>query len=262
MRGADVKNIKDKTNTLLIRTPEGIAFSMLLAGPVTRSIAWAVDLACIIAVMSTIGGMVGVFGIVSTDLAGALSMVMYFFVTIGYGILAEWFWRGQTVGKRLLRLRVIDVQGLKLQFSQVVIRNLLRFFDSLPAFYCVGGTSCMLSRKCQRLGDIASNTVVIRTPEIADPNVDQLIAGKFNSLRSYSHLSARLREQISPQEAGIALQALLRRDELDPEARIGLFRKIADHFRSIVEFPEEATYGITDEQYIRNVVDILFRDKK
>jgi uncharacterized RDD family membrane protein YckC len=254
--------MKEKTNTLLIRTPEGISFSMLLAGPVTRSIAWAVDLACITAVMSIVGSVVGVFGIISGDLAGALSMVLYFLVSIGYGILAEWFWRGQTIGKRLLRLRVIDVQGLKLQFSQVVVRNLFRFFDSLPAFYFIGGTACLLSRKCQRLGDIAANTVVIRTPEISDPDVDQLIAGKFNSLRSHSHLCARLRQQISPQEAGIALQALLRRDELDPEARIGLFRKIADHFRSIVEFPEEATHGITDEQYIRNVVDVLFRDRK
>jgi hypothetical protein len=52
----------------------------------------------------------------------------------------------------------------------------------------------------------------------------------------------------------------MRRDELDPEARSGLLRKIANYFRSIVEFPEEATYGFTDEQYIRNVVDILFRD--
>ncbi len=256
-----MNNTNRKTNMLNIRTPEGIVFSMLLAGPVTRSLAWAVDLACIIAVMSIIGSIVGTLSIVSRDLAGAISMVLYFFVSIGYSILTEWLWRGQTIGKKLLRLRVMDVQGLKLQFSQIVIRNLLRFFDSLPAFYCVGGTACLLSRKCQRLGDIAANTVVIYTPEVGDPNVEQLIAGKFNSLRSYSHLAARLRQQISPQETRIARQALMRRDELDPAARIGLFRKIADHFRSIVEFPEEATFGITDEQYIRNVVDILFRDK-
>ena len=37
-----------KTNTLVIRTPEGIEFSLLLAGPVTRFLAWVIDLAVMI----------------------------------------------------------------------------------------------------------------------------------------------------------------------------------------------------------------------
>jgi hypothetical protein len=45
----------------------------------------------------------------------------------------EWRWRGQTIGKRVLRLRVVDAQGLRLHFTQVVLRNLLRFVDMLPA---------------------------------------------------------------------------------------------------------------------------------
>jgi uncharacterized RDD family membrane protein YckC len=257
-----MNDINARTNRLVIRTTEGISFSMLLAGPVSRTLAWSIDFTCIMAVMFVAGALVGIFGIVSSDIAGAISMIVYFAISIGYGIGTEWFWRGQTVGKRVLGLRVVDAQGLKLQFNQIVIRNLLRFFDSLPAFYLVGGAACLLSKKAQRLGDIAANTVVIRISKIADPDVDQLIAGKFNSLRDYPHLAARLRQQVSPQEAGIALQALMRRDELDPEARVELFRDIAGHFRAIVEFPEDATFGITDEQYVRNVVDILFREKR
>src|SRR5438552_3133905 len=34
---------QSKTSTLLVQTPEGIVFSLLLAGPVTRFLAWAVD---------------------------------------------------------------------------------------------------------------------------------------------------------------------------------------------------------------------------
>ena len=41
-----------RVSTLVIRTPEGIAFSLPLACPVTRSVAWVVDLACIAALMS------------------------------------------------------------------------------------------------------------------------------------------------------------------------------------------------------------------
>ncbi|MFQ5990014.1 MAG: RDD family protein, partial [Candidatus Methylomirabilales bacterium] len=168
---------------------------------------------------------------------------------------------GQTLGKRLLRLRVIDEQGLRLQFSQIVIRNLLRFVDMLPMFYLVGGIACLASRRAQRLGDFASNTIVIRNPQIVEPDLDQLAVGKFNSLREYPHLEARLRQRVSPQEAGLALQALLRREELEPVARVELFNAIASHFVSVVKFPEDATYGITDEQYVRNVVEILFRPR-
>jgi hypothetical protein len=39
-------------------------------------------------------------------------------------------------------------------------------------------------------------------------------------------------------------------------------KKFADHFRSLVEFPEEAVLGITDEQYLKNVVDSLFKEKR
>ncbi|MCK5544776.1 MAG: RDD family protein, partial [Desulfobulbaceae bacterium] len=80
-----------------------------------------------------------------------------------------------------------------------------------------------------------------------------------NSFRKYPHIEARLRQRVSPQQAGIALQALLRRDELDPVARIELFTSIASHFRRIVEFPQEAIDGISDEQYVRNITDALFR---
>lgn len=250
---------KDRVNTLYIRTPEGIIFSMLLAGPVTRFLAWGIDLACISVATSIIGTALIIFSIVSLDLAQALTALSFFIISIGYGIAAEWYWRGQTVGKKLLKLRVMDVQGLRLHFSQIVIRNLLRFVDSLPIFYFVGGIVCLMSNRSQRLGDIAANTIVVRNPKIAEPDLKQILAGKYNSLRDHPYLSARLRQKITPQEASIALQALLRRDELEPLARIELFEQIASHFRTIVEFPEESVQGIADEQYIRNVVDVVFK---
>jgi hypothetical protein len=174
----------------------------------------------------------------------------------------EWAWRGQTVGKRLLRLRVVDAEGLKLQFSQIAVRNLLRFVDSLPALYLIGGLTCWFNSRCQRLGDIAANTIVVRNPRVTEPDLDQLLAGKYNSLRLYPHLAARLRQRVSPGEAAVALQAVLRRDEFDPPARVELFGDLAAYLREKVAFPEEAVEGIADEQFVRNVVDVVCRAQK
>jgi uncharacterized RDD family membrane protein YckC len=248
-----------KTSTLQIRTPEGIVFSQLLAGPVTRFLAWVVDAGVIMAMVMMLGFVMGFLSLLSRDLAGAVSAIGYFVVSIGYGITCEWFWRGQTIGKRLLRLRVVDAEGMRLQFNQVVTRNLLRFVDALPVMYFVGGVACWLSPKCQRLGDLAANTVVLRLPRVAEPDLDQILAGKYNSLRQHPHLAARLRQRVTPAESAIALQAVLRRDEFEAAARVQLFAELAGHFRTKAEFPAEAVDGVADEQFLRNVVDVIYR---
>ncbi len=251
-----------RTNTLLIRTPEGVVFSQLLAGPMSRFLAWLIDLFVVIMLASMLGVVLALLHFISLGLAEAASLLIQFVLMIGYGIYCEWSWRGQTLGKRMMRLRVVDAQGLRLQFSQVVIRNLLRVVDMLPLFYLVGGVACVVSRRAQRLGDLAANTIVIRIPKVTEPNLDQLAAGKFNSLRGYPHLEARLRQRVSAQEAALALQALVRRDLLDPPARVELFAQLAEHFRAKVQFPPEATEGLTDEQYVRNIVESLYRPSR
>jgi uncharacterized RDD family membrane protein YckC len=248
-----------RANTLLIRTPEGIVFSQVLAGPLSRFLAWLIDLLCILAMVSLVGALLGLIGLVSADMAYAMGILLQFAIMLGYGMYCEWSWRGQTVGKRMMRLRVVDAQGLRLKFSQVVIRNLLRFVDMLPFFYLVGGLACVIGRRAQRLGDVAANTIVIRIPRLSEPNLEQIMAGKFNSLRAYPHLEARLRQRVSAPEAALALQALIRRDLLEPQARVELFGELAAHFRQKVQFPTEASEGITDEQSVRNVVDSLYR---
>lgn len=247
---------------LRIRTPEGVIFSQTLAGPIIRFVAWFLDFLVIAGIMGIIGNAIGFLGLISIDLAGAFYVLIYFIVSIGYGLACEWHWKGQTLGKKFLRLRVVDAEGLKLQFHQIVVRNLLRFADSLPLLYVVGGVACCFTRKFQRLGDIAANTIVIRIPVITEPEIDQLTAGRYNSLRKYPHLEARLRQQTGQADATIALQALLRRDDFEPSARIELFSELATYFRSKVAFPAEATDGISDEQYVRNVVDVLYRSRR
>jgi uncharacterized RDD family membrane protein YckC len=248
-----------RINSLQLKTPEGIVFSLPLAGPVSRFLAWTVDQACIIAATDLIREVLRGVGVFTPGLASAAFAISYFVVSIGYAIALEWFWRGQTLGKRVLNLRVMDEQALRLEFSQIVVRNLLRFADALPALYLVGGTACVLSRKCQRLGDLAGSTIVVRNAETVQPNLDQILGGKFNSLLEYRHLAARLRQRVSPTMAAVALEALLRRDEFLPPARLQLFADLAGHFRSIVTFPQEAVEQLSDEQYVRNVVEILYR---
>src|SRR6185503_8817620 len=130
---------------------------------------------------------------------------------MGYAILLEWRWRGQTVGKRLLRLRVIDAHGLQLRFAQIVLRNLIRLVDMLPLLYLVGGLTALLTRTGQRLGDLAANTVVIRERQPWQPDFETLATARYNSLLGYPNLAARLRSLTDPEVAAMAIRALARR---------------------------------------------------
>ena len=244
---------------LIIRTPEGIEFALALAGPMTRFLAWAIDACAIGAASSMIGKLLTLLALISPDLAVATSTLSYFLLSIGYGIGLEWLWRGQTLGKRALGLRVMDARGLKLHVSQIVIRNVLRAVDTLPIFYMVGGIACAVNRYSQRLGDIAANTVVVRRQPMVIPDAGVLIGERFNSMLEYPNLTARLRHRAKPEAVEIALDALRRRDTLDPAARLQVFDALAAHFRALVEFPEEATLQITSEQYVRNCIEIILK---
>ncbi len=249
------------TNELLLQTPEGVRFRFRLAGPATRLFALYIDFACILVLLSFISSAAGLFKVISADLFLATETIAYFVLSVGYFMALEWIFRGQTLGKRVMKLRVVDADGLRLRFFQIVIRNLLRAVDMLPGLYTVGGIAVLLSPKLQRLGDIAANTIVIRTNTETIPDLEPLLGSSYNSLRSYPHLAARLRQAIQPEEAQIALDAIFRRDELRADARIDLFSELAAHFRSSVSFPEESVIGLTDEQYVRNIVDLLFRPR-
>jgi len=246
-------------NALVIRTPEGIEFGLPLGGPFSRMLALAVDLAVIAMLGSILQKVIAPLMAFGEDVAGAIQIVVYFAITILYGVATEWMWRGQTVGKRLMGLRVVDARGLRLEPSQIVVRNLMRVLDALPALYLVGGIACVVSRYRQRLGDLAAGTVVVRTSVAAKPDLDQLLGGKYNSLAESRHLAARLRQKVTPEMANLALEALLRRDQLEPAARLAVFGDLATHFRNLVPYPAEMVEQIADEAYVRDVLEILYR---
>jgi uncharacterized RDD family membrane protein YckC len=248
-------------STLRVETPEGVVFAFGLASPLTRALACAIDLAAIAVITTTLSKSLQILAIVGADWASALSVLIAFLISMGFGILLEWRWRGQTLGKRVLRLRVIDARGLRLEFPQVVVRNLLRALDMLPILYLVGGSVALATRKCQRLGDLAAGTIVIHEPVVQAVDLEQITPLKHNSLLAHPRLAARLRNRVSSEVASLVVKALSMRNSYEPSARVALFAAFANYFRSLVPFPEESVEGLTDEQYLRGVLCALYLGK-
>jgi len=247
-----------KTNILIIRTPEGVSFPLHLAGPTTRCMAWSIDFAFILLLQNMITYALIIPQIIAPQLAQAFAIILYFTLSISYGIVLEWLWNGKTFGKKICKLQVMDAEGLRLTLPQLVIRNLMRAIDIFPCFYLTGGLTCLLTPRYQRLGDLAAQTVVVRTIKVGKPDISTILPDKYNSFKDYPYIASRLQNNTSTELAGLILTALIRRNSLEVNARKEIYTKLVDQLVTCAKFPQEATDGLSSERYLKNCIEILF----
>jgi len=172
--------------TLVIETPERVPLHFALASIGNRFIACAIDHTIQIVLLFSL---VIIFLIIEgfSDFGNrltsapkwviALLLIFVFVLMSGYFALFEWIWRGQTPGKRWLRLRVIREDGRPISFFEAMVRNLLRNFDIMPSpFYSIGLISVFATDHDQRVGDLVAGTVVVREREAEAPEFTEVFA--------------------------------------------------------------------------------------
>lgn len=92
----------------------------------------------------------------------AIAMLVGFIIFFGYYFIFEWLWDGQTPGKRLLKLRVMQVDGMPITYWHALVRNILRIVDFIPPPYGVGAIVALINDNNRRIGDLVAGTVVAR----------------------------------------------------------------------------------------------------
>jgi uncharacterized RDD family membrane protein YckC len=206
---------------LTISTPEGVDLSLTLAGVGSRFVAAITD--GVIQYGTIIAAAIVLFGAdglgAGENVASAVFAVLLFVVLFVYDVAFEVLASGRTPGKRWNGLRVVRVGGQPIGFVSSVIRNLLRLIDILPAFYLVGMTAVLLTRKNQRLGDVVAGTVVVRERRAAPqaPGALGRPTGPAPAAAAGWDTSG-----ITSQELGALRGFLERRNEIDPGARNSL----------------------------------------
>tara|TARA_B100001540_G_scaffold247420_2_gene222830 strand:- start:1150 stop:1839 length:690 start_codon:yes stop_codon:yes gene_type:complete len=138
-------------------TPENIDLQAECAGPVSRCLAYLIDLGVRSALLLLLA-----LAPLFLDGAGfGLLLLGWFLLDWFYPVLFEVLKDGQTPGKRALGLRVVHMDLSPVGWNASLVRNLLRTVDFLPAAHLLALLSMCLTLRFQRLGDLAAGTLVI-----------------------------------------------------------------------------------------------------
>jgi uncharacterized RDD family membrane protein YckC len=211
---------------LSIDTPELVALEFPVAGIGSRSIACIVDYViqgaaillfilglALLAQSAPLANVAPAKGSSSAGVwATAIVLIILFLFQWGYFALFEAFWNGQTPGKRMLRLRVIQQSGQQIGFFHALSRNLLRIVDSLPGFYLVAIVFVFATKRSQRLGDLVAATMVVHERKIETPIWDGTAARSFTA--SLVEPAAAVQ---STRSTGLAADVIARLDHGDLE---------------------------------------------
>lgn len=228
-------------------TPEAVRIDLQHAGVGSRLVAQLVD-GVIVAVLTVLAVLAPQpFGDGTVALMVGVSLV--FFVHIGYFALWEGLWDGRTPGKRALRLRVLRQDGSPITGTEALIRNVLRIVDLLPVAGMIGIVSMLVTRRDQRIGDLAAGTVVIHEAGGREPRT--LAVAALDPPAWAAHLDT---SSIGERDYAVARSYLQRRDELERGPRTELAARIARPLRAAVPgVPDDAA----DEDVIVAVVSAV-----
>src|SRR5258708_6004889 len=202
------------TAELTIAAPEGVLLRLPVACPAAWLYGMLLDIIIVLAAVNGVGLLVYWIFAKAPGFGVMVITLSEFAIGFAYGALLEGFWNGQTIGKRLFLLRVIDQSGLPLQIEQAWVRNLMRVFDALPFAYLVGGISMLSSPLMQRFGDRVAGTLVVRETPLGAPADEAWTRQKYNSFMNYATVAMRLRSAATPELASLIQDALRRRNQL------------------------------------------------
>jgi uncharacterized RDD family membrane protein YckC len=240
MKGSDrgvAKGLRAGHRTMyefdLIETPENVELERRLAGIGSRLIAGLVDSLLILLILLGIsllvlvltwgsvnlfGGTFGWLGEEAAPVALAAWILLVFVLLWGYFVFFELRTNGQSPGKKHVKIRVVKAQGGPVTFVDVAVRNLLRAVDFLPFLYGLGGLVMFVTKRAQRLGDLAAGTVVVSEarPDYAAKKTRRAEQMQWERPATAEALRAT---GLTPQEYQVLSNYWARRGQLTLEAR-------------------------------------------
>ena len=151
---------------LSINTTQNVTINFTAASLGHRILAFGVDFLIICAYLISVFLLLAYSGL--SDALGRMDgwsqmavQSLLFLPVMFYSLIFETFFEGQSLGKKLLRIKVVKIEGYQASFGDYLIRWLFRMIDIVISSGIIGLFAIILNKKAQRLGDMAAGTSVI-----------------------------------------------------------------------------------------------------
>src|ERR1700712_232712 len=169
-------------STVAITTPFNISLDFEIAEFHKRLLAYFID---VVIMLLFLVGMIRVLedglGLGAADFSGVFILAVGVPMVL-YPLIMEVVNNGQSLGKMALGIKVMSLDGGEPNISQYLIRWIFRFFEWMPLFFMIRGhlyymywlfltglfglvvvVIIAISKKSQRLGDMAAGTTIVNT---------------------------------------------------------------------------------------------------
>ena len=169
---------------LSINTTQNVNINFTAASVGDRIFAQLLDILVMIAYAVVVGVLLDITGLSTTieamdtwSVMGAYGII--YSPIMFYTIVQESLWEGQTIGKRIMKTKVIKLDGYQAGFGDYLIRWLFRLVEILIGYGIIALIAVIASKKSQRLGDMAAGTAVITLKNKV--NINHTIIQDINS---------------------------------------------------------------------------------
>lgn len=239
-------------NRITHQTPESVELEFTLAGIGSR--AWALLIDYHILGFLLVGFLIlwsflsyqlveiwtGIFRTPNIGLwLVAIAIFVAFFIYTGYFAVSETLWQGQTLGKRLAKIRVVRDDGRPVGIQQTALRSLLRPVDDT---LFLGAFLIMFSHQEKRLGDLVAGTIVVQVE--TSPAASFTISDAARDLMLQLLQTEADFSQLLPDDFTVIREYLQRRQAMSPQAKAQIAQELAHQAKKILaleKLPQPAT---------------------
>ena len=238
-----------------IKTTQNVLLEYELASLRDRILAFILDLVCIgvgLAIISIVFFSVfGVDGVVGTVVS--ILLICFF---LFYSLAFEVFNNGQSLGKKVLRIKVIKTNGEKAVFYDYAGRWIFRMID---IYFSRGAIAAMLiasSAKAQRIGDIVSTTTVIKLVPSVNLYLEDIL--RIQSRENYQPVYSMVKH-LSEKDVLLIKSTLDRYKKYNNDAHEEALDQLAARLKQILEIKDAMPSNTAFLQTIINDYIVLTR---
>lgn len=253
-------------NQINLQTPESVELEFTLAGIGNRSFALIIDyiifgltillvwsLSAFLA-FQLVPNLIGNgFSDRLAQWIWAIQSMATFAIYVGYFVVLETLWQGQTPGKKWTKIRVIRDNGKPERLTQAILRALLRPVDDM---LFIGVFFIIFTPQEKRLGDMVAGTIVVQE-EV--PKLTVEISTEAEDLAVQLRMEAEI-DNLLPEDFATIRDFLQRRKNIMLQYQHQLSRKLAEQVREIILL-DNVPEGYSNSQFLEATYLAYQQDK-